>query len=76
MSPEKTAPDFHPAASEAAARPIFPTTFAQHRLWSLERLLPGNTFYLIPWFLRISGRSNVAALEKSLNEIVGDDARD
>ena len=70
MSPEKTAPDFHEDASEAAAKHIFPTTFAQQRLWFLERLLPGNTSYLIPWFLRISGRLNVAALEKSLNEIV------
>jgi amino acid adenylation domain-containing protein len=70
MSPDKTAPDFHEVAPQAAAKHIFPTTFAQQRLWFLERLLPGNTSYLIPWFLRISGRLNVAALEKSLNEIV------
>jgi hypothetical protein len=69
MSPEKTAPDFHAVASEAATKHLFPTTFAQPRLWFLERLLPGNISYLIPWFLRISGRLNVAALKKNLNEI-------
>jgi len=69
MSPEKTAPDFHEVASEAAAQHVFPTTFAHRRLWFLERLLPGKTSYLIPWFLRIWGRLNVTARKKSLNEV-------
>src|SRR5450631_3455681 len=49
---------------------VFPSTFAQQRLWFLERLQPGGTSYLIPWSLRISGNLNPDALQRSLNEIV------
>jgi amino acid adenylation domain-containing protein len=49
---------------------VFPTTFAQQRLWFLEQLQPGSTSYLIPWSLRIAGELNVSALERSLDEIV------
>jgi len=53
-----------------APRFVFPTTFAQQRLWFLEQLQPGSTSYLIPWSLRIEGELNVSALEKTLDEIV------
>jgi amino acid adenylation domain-containing protein len=53
-----------------AATYVFPTTFAQQRLWFLEQLQPGGVSYLVPWSLRLSGQLNVEALEKSLNEIV------
>ena len=49
---------------------VFPTTFAQQRLWFLEQLQPGSISYLVPWSLRISGKLNLPALEQSLNEIV------
>jgi amino acid adenylation domain-containing protein len=49
---------------------VFPTTFAQQRLWFLEQLQPGSVSYLVPWSLRLSGKLNVEALENSLNEIV------
>lgn len=49
---------------------VFPVTFAQRRLWFLDRLQPGNTFYLIAWSIRISGPLQVAALRQSLNEII------
>ena len=60
------------AATAPASAPqyIFPTTFAQQRLWFLEQLQPGGTSYLVPWSLRIEGALNVSALEKSLDEIV------
>ncbi len=49
---------------------IFPTTFAQQRLWFLEQLQPEGTSYLVPWSLRVTGRLNVEALDRSLNEVV------
>lgn len=48
---------------------IFPTSYAQQRLWILDQLVPGNPFYnmfsLLP--LRVQ---NVATLERAVNEIV------
>jgi amino acid adenylation domain-containing protein len=49
---------------------VFPTTFAQQRLWFLEQLQPGTTSYIVPWSLRIEGTLNITALEKSLHEII------
>ena len=49
---------------------VLPTTFAQQRLWFLDKLQPGGTSYLIPWALRVGGQLNLAALEASLNEVV------
>jgi amino acid adenylation domain-containing protein len=47
-----------------------PLSFAQQRLWFLDRLEPGNPFYNTPAAIRIAGRLNVVALEQSLNEII------
>ena len=47
-----------------------PLSFAQARLWFLDQLQPKSAFYNIPIALRLSGQLNVAALEKSLNEII------
>jgi amino acid adenylation domain-containing protein len=49
---------------------IFRTSFAQQRLWFLDQLAPGNSFYSIHSATRLSSPPNVAALERSLNEIV------
>lgn len=61
----------HNSGSSSASGPrfVFPTTFAQQRLWFLEQLQPGTVSYLIHWSLRIEGALNVEALEKSLGEI-------
>ena len=48
----------------------FPLSFAQQRLWFLDRLEPGSPLYNIPSVLRIKGRLNIEALEKSFNEII------
>ncbi|MDT5270421.1 MAG: hypothetical protein QOH49_2607, partial [Acidobacteriota bacterium] len=47
-----------------------PLSFAQQRLWFLDRLAPGNPLYNIPAAVRLSGRLDSAVLEQSLNEIV------
>ena len=49
---------------------LFPTTFAQQRLWFLEQLQPGSTSYLVPWAIRLSGKLDPAALGRSLKEII------
>jgi amino acid adenylation domain-containing protein len=48
----------------------FPLSFAQQRLWFLDQLDPGSGAYNIPIALRMFGLLDVAALEKSLNEIL------
>ncbi|HEV2705170.1 MAG TPA: amino acid adenylation domain-containing protein, partial [Pyrinomonadaceae bacterium] len=47
-----------------------PLSFAQQRLWFLDQLDPGNFTYNIPLAVRLRGKLNVAALERSLTEIV------
>jgi amino acid adenylation domain-containing protein len=47
-----------------------PLSFAQERLWFLDRLQPGGSFFNVPVFLRLRGALDVAALERALGEIV------
>jgi hypothetical protein len=49
---------------------IFPASFAQARLWFIDQLVPGNTFYNVPTALRLTGSLNYIALEQTFNEIV------
>ncbi len=48
----------------------FPLSFSQERLWFLDQLVPGSVAYHLPLKLRLSGRLDTAALERSLNTIV------
>ncbi|HST57595.1 MAG TPA: amino acid adenylation domain-containing protein, partial [Longimicrobium sp.] len=50
-------------------RPL-PLSFAQERLWFLDRMEPGSTVYNIDWPFRLSGALDVAALERALGEVV------
>src|SRR5262249_3505406 len=47
-----------------------PLSFAQQRLWFLDQLVPNNPFYNCPGALRLDGKLNLEALERSVNEIV------
>ena len=49
---------------------IFPTSFAQARLWFLNQLASGNPFYNVSTALRLTGSLNLTALEQTFNEIV------
>ncbi|HEX6749437.1 MAG TPA: amino acid adenylation domain-containing protein [Longimicrobium sp.] len=63
------------AAADAPAavgeRPsVFPASFAQRRLWLLDRLEPGSTAYSLPKVWRIPGPLDAAVLERALDELV------
>ena len=47
-----------------------PLSFAQRRLWFLDQLVPGHSFYNIPAALPLRFRVDVDALERALSEIV------
>ncbi|MFB2968348.1 amino acid adenylation domain-containing protein [Aerosakkonema sp. BLCC-F183] len=49
---------------------IFPASFAQQRLWFIDQLVPGKSFYNVPTAIRLTGSLNLTALEQTLNEIV------
>ncbi|MUH00250.1 amino acid adenylation domain-containing protein [Scytonema sp. UIC 10036] len=59
-----------PSTAEDTEVFIFPTSFAQQRLWFLNQLLPGNPIYNISAALRLTGSLNITALEQAFNEIV------
>lgn len=47
-----------------------PLSFGQQRLWFLDQLIPDSPLYNIPGALRLTGRLDRRALEKSFNVIV------
>ncbi|MCP4658422.1 MAG: non-ribosomal peptide synthetase, partial [bacterium] len=51
-------------------RDTAPLSFAQQRLWFIDRFDPDSALYGIPTHLRLAGRLDVAALHRTLNEIV------
>ncbi|HEU4455947.1 MAG TPA: amino acid adenylation domain-containing protein, partial [Longimicrobium sp.] len=59
-------PPIVPVARGGALAP----SFAQQRLWFLDRLAPGSAAYVVPAALRIRGALDDAALERALAEVV------
>ncbi|NJM72607.1 MAG: amino acid adenylation domain-containing protein [Scytonema sp. RU_4_4] len=47
-----------------------PLSFSQQRLWFIDQLYDGSSFYNIPIAFHIQGHLNIKALEQSLNEII------
>ncbi|HEX2093151.1 MAG TPA: amino acid adenylation domain-containing protein, partial [Longimicrobiaceae bacterium] len=47
-----------------------PLSFAQQRLWFIDRLEPGSAAYNLPAALRVRGRLDLRALERALSEVV------
>jgi len=52
-------------------RRSFPLSFAQQRLWVLDRLEPGNGVYNLAFAVRLAGALDLDALQSALNEVVG-----
>ncbi len=59
-------PPIRPARRDGA----LPLSFAQERLWFLDQLEPGSSFYNIAAAVRLEGPLRAAALERSLARIV------
>ncbi|HEV2765298.1 MAG TPA: condensation domain-containing protein, partial [Pyrinomonadaceae bacterium] len=49
---------------------VFPASFAQQRLWFLDRLEPGSPLYNITTALHLRGRLDAEALGRALTEVV------
>ena len=47
-----------------------PLSFAQQRLWFVDKLQPGNHSYHVPAALRLSGPLNLRVLEQTLTELL------
>ncbi len=56
--------------SETLNSYIFPASFSQKRLWLLDQISPHQAGYNITRNLCLSGKLDVAALERSLNEVI------
>ena len=62
----------------AAARPpstpddvrVLPASLAQRRLWLMDQLEPGSSFYNLSTSLRLPGALDIAVLERSLDELL------
>ncbi|HEX2190629.1 MAG TPA: amino acid adenylation domain-containing protein, partial [Longimicrobiaceae bacterium] len=59
-------PPIEPAAREGR----LPLSFAQERLWFIDRMEPGSAVYNIPVAWRLEGALDEAVLERALGEIV------
>jgi amino acid adenylation domain-containing protein len=66
---ERHGPAAGPIVPVSRARPL-PLSFAQRRLWFLDRLEPGQAAYNMPLEVRLSGRLDVPALACALEGVV------
>jgi amino acid adenylation domain-containing protein len=62
-------PALPPVPLADRSRPL-PLSFAQERLWFLDRMQPGSVLYSMPRALRLSGVLEVRALERALGDVV------
>ncbi len=51
-------------------RDFAPLSFAQHQMWVIDQMTPGNPAYNLSIAYRLRGALEVAALEDSLNEVI------
>ena len=49
---------------------VFPVSFAQRRLWLIDRLEPGNPAYNVPAAVRFDGPLDLGAFDRAVNEVV------
>src|SRR6202158_3979010 len=49
---------------------VFPASFAQQRLWFLDKLEPEQNAYNVPFALRLDGNLKIDILERSLRELI------
>src|ERR1700733_12842499 len=49
---------------------IFPTSFAQQRLWFLDRLMPGHRLYVVDVAIHLEGNVEISALRWAVDALV------
>ncbi|WP_275558071.1 condensation domain-containing protein [Streptomyces sp. 5-6(2022)] len=68
MSPAENTP--YPGTAEDSGTLLFPTSYAQQRMWFFHRLERGNPYYNIPLALRLTGVVDPGALRSALDSVV------
>ncbi|HEX5870735.1 MAG TPA: condensation domain-containing protein, partial [Longimicrobium sp.] len=63
---EEAAPDIVPIDRNGP----LPLSFAQERMWFLDRLLPGTALYTIAYRIRLRGATDAEALRRALQDLV------
>ncbi|WP_254564642.1 condensation domain-containing protein [Oscillatoria sp. HE19RPO] len=48
---------------------VFPTSFAQQRLWFIDQFAPGHSFYNLTTALQLTGEVNLTALTATFTAI-------
>jgi hypothetical protein len=69
-SSERRAAAQTPAGQSSAKEYVFPPSFAQQRLWVLDRLLPTGSVYNVGKVYRLRGELKVEALRTALDDLV------
>src|SRR5687767_10530222 len=59
-----------PVEAEQDQPRVYPVSFAQRRLWFLDRLAPGGSAYVITEAVRLTGPLDVAALRAAVTILV------
>lgn len=59
-----------PAIVHADRNARIPLSFAQQRLWLLDRIEPGNIAYNVPVALRVKGGLQVSALQQAVSDVI------
>ena len=67
---EKRSASSLPQIPQREESDAFPLSYAQQRLWFLDQLAPGNTFYNVFGNIRLTVPINVEVLERTFNEVV------
>ncbi|MGZ3458141.1 MAG: condensation domain-containing protein, partial [Archangium sp.] len=75
MSTHESKPGAKPGRKQPPMTPVprqetLPLSFAQQRMWFIEQLAPGGHAYNASFAARLRGPLEVAALERSLGEVI------
>jgi len=49
---------------------VFPTSYAQRRMWFMDQFEPGSPYYNIPMAMRLKGKFDYEIFERTINEII------
>ncbi|MGV3772896.1 MAG: non-ribosomal peptide synthetase [Verrucomicrobiales bacterium] len=71
LSPEKKRELLEQLMTEELSQSTnIPLSFAQQRLWFLDKLVPNSAAYVIPTVVRLRGKLNIPAFQKALDQVI------